>query len=400
MKNPLRLFLVFTMICFWSLSSYSQTTLSKRCGKCSKEVSINSKVGDTCPHCGVRWGYESTSTTTIPSSSTPYLDYYQSPVKSNTSSSQKKTTPVKIPPNPFKSYSKEQTERWLEDKLNQYSQKRIWCPDNNALMASPCRTYDEYECKLDGTYLIVKFNYDNKYDEVNYLTLYDFSYLSGKSYGTEINISNTSTTNNLDDWQSKRKLVNYITIGYKNDAEDSLVEKLGFAFEHLKKFYKRPVNRELPEFTSKSDLNKPSLADTKEWISSKLNTYTAKRFDIVSSCCSYTVSSPSFGFSDLFLVMQYYDISNRKVTVKIPICECYIGEVGSLSSNDFSGCNFRFYSQKENITAEDWQGRRTLDFINLKIDFHKEDDLFNRLQKAFKNLKTYCPTVTKKKETF
>jgi uncharacterized protein YgiM (DUF1202 family) len=35
---------------------------SKSCGACHQPVSSNSRVGDYCPHCGVRWGYENTST--------------------------------------------------------------------------------------------------------------------------------------------------------------------------------------------------------------------------------------------------------------------------------------------------------------------------------------------------
>jgi len=40
------------------LRAQSYTTESKSCGSCHKPVSINSRVGMTCPHCGVRWGYE------------------------------------------------------------------------------------------------------------------------------------------------------------------------------------------------------------------------------------------------------------------------------------------------------------------------------------------------------
>ena len=35
-----------------------QTLATKRCGKCGKEVPLTSRVGQRCPHCGVRWGYE------------------------------------------------------------------------------------------------------------------------------------------------------------------------------------------------------------------------------------------------------------------------------------------------------------------------------------------------------
>jgi hypothetical protein len=32
--------------------------VEKRCDRCGQVVSNNSKVGDVCPHCGTRWGYE------------------------------------------------------------------------------------------------------------------------------------------------------------------------------------------------------------------------------------------------------------------------------------------------------------------------------------------------------
>lgn len=41
-----------------SYSSY--TTESKRCGKCQKQVSNDSRPGMTCPHCGARWSRENT----------------------------------------------------------------------------------------------------------------------------------------------------------------------------------------------------------------------------------------------------------------------------------------------------------------------------------------------------
>jgi hypothetical protein len=41
--------------------SQSYKTESKSCGSCYKAVSINSRIGDYCPHCGVRWGYENTT---------------------------------------------------------------------------------------------------------------------------------------------------------------------------------------------------------------------------------------------------------------------------------------------------------------------------------------------------
>jgi hypothetical protein len=52
------LFLLFALILNHSLSAQT----SKSCGACQKPVSSYSKVGDYCPHCYVRWGYENTTT--------------------------------------------------------------------------------------------------------------------------------------------------------------------------------------------------------------------------------------------------------------------------------------------------------------------------------------------------
>jgi predicted RNA-binding Zn-ribbon protein involved in translation (DUF1610 family) len=62
--------IIFLMFCYINIYnnniSLSQTykTESKSCGSCYKAVSINSSIGDYCPHCGVRWGYENTTKST------------------------------------------------------------------------------------------------------------------------------------------------------------------------------------------------------------------------------------------------------------------------------------------------------------------------------------------------
>jgi hypothetical protein len=49
------------------ISSFGNAQSSKSCGSCHKTVSVNSEVGDYCPHCHVRWGYENTSTNYVDS---------------------------------------------------------------------------------------------------------------------------------------------------------------------------------------------------------------------------------------------------------------------------------------------------------------------------------------------
>lgn len=80
---------------FFFLTANAQTHVSKRCGSCHKPVSANSRVGQRCPHCGVKWGYENESrstdipnrsnNTTYPKSLSDYIeeekrksDYYPS----------------------------------------------------------------------------------------------------------------------------------------------------------------------------------------------------------------------------------------------------------------------------------------------------------------------------------
>lgn len=64
---------ISSLLSFTTASCQTYTTESKNCGACGKEVSIYSTVGMTCPHCGVRWGYENTSkTTTTATSATSY----------------------------------------------------------------------------------------------------------------------------------------------------------------------------------------------------------------------------------------------------------------------------------------------------------------------------------------
>lgn len=69
----LRKILIFTSILFLAefntmpvdaqhRGSRRTVTTSKQCGSCHKPVSKNSRIGMYCPHCGVRWGYENTTT--------------------------------------------------------------------------------------------------------------------------------------------------------------------------------------------------------------------------------------------------------------------------------------------------------------------------------------------------
>ena len=62
MKKILLLMFCYVIVSINNISlSQTYKTESKSCGSCYKAVSINSRIGDYCPHCGVRWGYENTT---------------------------------------------------------------------------------------------------------------------------------------------------------------------------------------------------------------------------------------------------------------------------------------------------------------------------------------------------
>ena len=76
MKKLFFLSALFTLValCYPSSPLFAQsrrTKLSATCGSCGRAVAASSRVGQRCPHCGVIWGRENTTTTTGPSYSIP-----------------------------------------------------------------------------------------------------------------------------------------------------------------------------------------------------------------------------------------------------------------------------------------------------------------------------------------
>jgi hypothetical protein len=61
MKTTFNAILLFAFTFLLNATINAQT--SKSCGQCHNPVSANSKVGDYCPYCNVRWGYENTKIT-------------------------------------------------------------------------------------------------------------------------------------------------------------------------------------------------------------------------------------------------------------------------------------------------------------------------------------------------
>ncbi len=100
--------MLITIISISSSMGQNSTTVSASCGSCRKEVSSNSKIGDTCPHCGVRWGKENINTTTT----------IEKPVKQKEYSG---INPFLLDSSPRQSINENTTTKLPEYKLPEYS---------------------------------------------------------------------------------------------------------------------------------------------------------------------------------------------------------------------------------------------------------------------------------------
>lgn len=132
-------------------NAQSYTTESKSCGSCSKSVSNNSKVGMTCPHCGVRWGYENESKNYSNNSYNYSNNYNPTPSKGHTFG------------NTCQSYSRVN----LRENPSTRSRK---------LTTIPALTSVTIIQKLDNWYK-VKYTYYNNYGQYVYLTGYVYKKL-------------------------------------------------------------------------------------------------------------------------------------------------------------------------------------------------------------------------------
>ena len=386
--------------------SQTYTSVSKSCGKCGKAVSSSSKIGDTCPHCGVRWGYENTSTSTSTSYKKSTLTDYTPSSISNKNSTQKAsssgTSKVIKETNPFSTYSKLQTENWILNKLTSYSKN--YTSFSNILGILTSTSYSDYEFKFQEGYFIVAFLYDNRDDKVTFIPLYDIKYLYGKEFENYFGISTISQTMyDLNLTTNYKSTSGYQSIGFQNNAETDIIKQLEKAFLHLKSLSTKPTSNQLPEFTPKRLANRPTIVETKEWILQKLNKYKSnKNYNLGESVqtpfgrTDLSSKDEKFSFeffSDEWLTIKYYS-GNEQRTVQVPICEVNISRNSNSGYNSSEG-NLRFSSSYKNIMTA--YGNVTVFTIN--IDFAGEENLESRILKAFANLKSYCKAA-QKKETF
>ena len=192
----------------------------------------------------------------------------------------------------------------------------------------------------------------------------------------------------------------FVSVGFQNNSEPDLVIKMEKAFFHLKKFYSMPKSTYLPDFTPKRFSNRPSINQTKDWIVQKLNAYTRMK---TSSVDGTTWFYKGFNFSfDNYnnLIVKYREEVNNSVynyIVTIPICEVTYNKIKPSGYLSTRSENFSFNSKNGKIQDNsDHYGNRKTTLLELSIDENAEDNLIDRLIKAFSNLKSYCDTNSTK----
>ncbi len=334
---------------------------------------------------------------------TPSTDnvYVDTSVRPDTTSLTEATLPTAG--NSFTGYSKEDLQNWLSLKLNQNSQNRISCPDRSYGLGSSCTHYNDYEFKLDDNYLIVKYNYDDNYDEIVYIPYYDFKSVYGSQYGSDFSIStNSRSMVELNKSTKRKSSTDYVSIGYKNDAEPDIIKNIETVLTLLKERSVRPSADILPNFVTKSDLNKPSLEETRAWILSKLRAYTASKFTMgISEGVSSEVSNLNIGMesNNLIITFNTYQFTNRVI---VPLCKVWVTQpFRSYGNNMPNECTIEFRSALKIIEDyNSYSGTQYINSIQLKVEMERESDLFTRLKKAVNVLKEYCPEDSKPAEPY
>lgn len=399
-------FLLITCLTF----SQTTTTESKSCGSCNKEVSVYSKIGDTCPYCGVRWGYENTNNFYIPNNnSTSYPDYNSNNNNKSYSTNTKNTTTKEtVVPNPFISLTKSEIIDWLILKLNKYQKSHTNCVES--LYGSPfpeCKTYQNFSFKIKDDILIVDYNFkDKNIDYIEYIPLYDIYMVYGKSYESDFSIStNKDVMIEINKTTDKEFEHSYFSIGFDNDGEENLIKKIEYAFQELAKKCTVKSMSDVKKLKNDINYDRPTEQETKNWLLSKIKSYSKNSYDMqITSGSAISVKNVNYTFKDMNLIISYEGTPMmtgvETGTITIPICDCYIRVDNKIKyyNNHAKLIISSAYKNIKNYSS--YNGNNYYKLIGLSIDFDREENLFNRFDKAFTNLKYFCPKQSTSSEKF
>ncbi len=270
MKN-----IIFNLLCLISIISFSQTNISqsKSCGKCHKQVSINSKTGDICPYCGVKWGYQNTNSTTINKKTYSPSLYYYSPSPTNIpNSSTTSSKPNKENTVQSKNVSQSETKDWILSKLDKCIEQN--CSLNTlqqTLNTGERITISNISFYFEGCFLVINYRKTrkniSKYDQSSFYidvkekipiyssdivfnNLYKDPYPSFNNYASDkIRFYSKIKNIEIQETHENGKIYNSLSIGSQEicidfDLEENLYNRILKAFTHLKTFCPPPVSNE------------------------------------------------------------------------------------------------------------------------------------------------------------
>lgn len=225
----MRYLLTLLLICI-SFALIAQKIRGKACGSCGKPVSVQSKIGDICPHCGVKWGSENATSG-------------KSKVRTHNTLSEKQLAKKKQKAISFSNFNKKQLVEYLENKLNKYAKDQIICSSlNDSLIDAGCNNYLNYEIKIDSIFLTVKCSFNNKYFQVAHFPLYDFGCIT-HTMPSAIGISAKTHVAYPSENELHEYLTSYISLGFDKKAEENLTHNMEAAFIAISKYFQKPSNQ-------------------------------------------------------------------------------------------------------------------------------------------------------------
>jgi len=151
--------------------------------------------------------------------------------------------------------SKEETEKWLLSKLNDYSDSYLLNPPNSSpptvawyLNSKPVFSFDDYYLIISSTIKQTNEKFaKSERPKIIKIPIYDIGEISNSNFYTLSLKTNKKTIIEIRDngIETIKSVDDYESFHFKCNAETDLVDRLKKAFFHLKKFYEAPKKNEV-----------------------------------------------------------------------------------------------------------------------------------------------------------
>lgn len=261
-KIIMKFSLFFLFANFFLIENFAQSTsvISKTCGNCGKSVSVHSKIGQRCPHCGFIWGSENS----ITRNSTNAYNLNRAGVhsKKSTKSKNQSVTGKQKLVRDESTASQADTEAWILDKLRKH--QRMYSDNESEGFNRQKHDYIFNEFDFDKNYLVIKYKFHayegvdllgGNYEDcmvkipvadirINWIDLEEDSFMKKVNGMTNSFYFMTNKNTIIKECGNNAGASDKFVVGLQYDAETDLYIRLNKAFLHLKEFYKMTVNKE------------------------------------------------------------------------------------------------------------------------------------------------------------